>query len=565
MPERVASLPAVFLAPGKKRLSVWAYIFLFFLCVAFYAPGFVSLPPTDRDESSFAQSSKQMIESNNYVDIRIQEKPRYKKPIGIYWLQASSVKLLNPDHLKEIWAYRVPSFLGAATAVLMTAALGTFLFGPLAGILGAMMMAGCVVLNVEARMAKTDAALLGCIMVMQYGLAKAYIKRKEKFATSLAFWTALGLGVLIKGPIILLVLFSTLLWLWLQERKLKWFLTLRPAMGLPYALALIIPWFTLMILGSQGQFVDQSIGHDFIAKIWNGEFRGIIPPGVHLLALPVVFAPFALFAFLALPDIWRHRHEPAIRFCLGWIIPAWIVFELSLTKLPHYVMPLYPAIAMLAAKFLSDGFPALTKNIKPWFPALVMGLWLMICTGLLLALIYMPYALDQAWNAWQIGASALFFLSLNAALFFLMQRTPSRSVIALTIGSLIFMGVTFGITLPRLQHIWLSKQVAHIAERTKPCEKPEIITATYDEPSLVFLAGTETQFIASGAQAAFAVWLNPCRMALIDGNHKQLFLDVFAKARYKPIEVGHVEGLNTGRGRKVSLTLYTLPMEAKRQ
>ena len=144
MPERLSAIPGFFIAPGKRRLSPWAYVFLFVLCVAAFTPGLVRLPPTDRDESSFAQATKQMIESGNFVDIRLQDKPRYKKPVGIYWLQMASVRLLNPDHLNEIWAYRIPSFLGATLAVLMTAALGSLLFNPMTGLLAAIMMAGCV-------------------------------------------------------------------------------------------------------------------------------------------------------------------------------------------------------------------------------------------------------------------------------------------------------------------------------------------------------------------------------------------------------------------------------------
>ena len=55
-----------------------------------------TMPPTDRDEASFAQATKQMIETGDYLDIRLQDKPRYQKPIGIYWLQAAAVKLFDP-------------------------------------------------------------------------------------------------------------------------------------------------------------------------------------------------------------------------------------------------------------------------------------------------------------------------------------------------------------------------------------------------------------------------------------------------------------------------------------
>ena len=79
-----------------KRLVALAQrrplVSLLFLCFLAAMPGFFSLPPLDRDESRFAQATKQMLESGQYVDIRFQNEVRYKKPVGIYWLQALAVK-----------------------------------------------------------------------------------------------------------------------------------------------------------------------------------------------------------------------------------------------------------------------------------------------------------------------------------------------------------------------------------------------------------------------------------------------------------------------------------------
>ena len=52
---------------------------------------------------------------------------------------------------------------------------------------------------------------------------------------------------------------------------------------------------------------------------------------------------------MAIPFVWTHRREAAVRFLIAWIVPSWIVFEMIKTKLPHYVLPLFPAIACLAA------------------------------------------------------------------------------------------------------------------------------------------------------------------------------------------------------------------------
>ncbi len=72
-------------------------------------PGLFTLPPMDRDESRFAEASAQMLESGDFTNILFQDEPRYKKPVGVYWLQAASVKALSTVEQRQIWAFRIPS------------------------------------------------------------------------------------------------------------------------------------------------------------------------------------------------------------------------------------------------------------------------------------------------------------------------------------------------------------------------------------------------------------------------------------------------------------------------
>src|SRR5271167_1655481 len=79
-------------------------------------PSLFLLPPIDRDEARFAEASAQMLESGDLTTIMFQDEPRFKKPVGIYWLQALSVRLLSSVERREIWAFRIPSLLGAMLA-----------------------------------------------------------------------------------------------------------------------------------------------------------------------------------------------------------------------------------------------------------------------------------------------------------------------------------------------------------------------------------------------------------------------------------------------------------------
>jgi 4-amino-4-deoxy-L-arabinose transferase-like glycosyltransferase len=573
MLEQLTTIPQSFYQQEQKRLSFLAYLFLFLVCVAFFTPGIVTIPATDRDESSFAQASKQMIESGNYTDIRLKDEPRYKKPIGIYWLQSTSVRLFNPHYLDEIWAYRIPSFLGATISVLMTAALGTLLFGPMVGLLAALMLAGSVLLNVEARLAKTDAALLASIMVSLYALAKAYIENKEQqlaieytkslknsispYVNPFVFWTALSCGILIKGPIILMPLIGVLLWLRISDKNLKWFKSLRPVLGFIYALVLISPWFIAISMQSHGVFIEQSAGHDMFAKIWQGQNRGVMPPGMYLMALPLTFFPFVLFILFAAPDAWKNRKDTSVKFCLGWIIPTWVIFELSFTKLPHYVLPTYPALSLLTAKFLSDGFPTLAVTTRRLPIALVIGFWIILGMGFAILFSLLPILVDGTWQPPQMFAGIFLILSQGATLL-LMPKHKTTSVIALTIGSLIFLSITFGSTLPQLQHIWMSREIVTAVEPLKPCPDSQIVSVGYHEPSLVFMAGTQTILAMNGLEAADDLKRNSCDVVVINGDQKDEFVGAFSGAAYQPRPLATINGLNSGHGSQVDMFIYAI-------
>lgn len=555
---------SLFGARDGHDLSWRAYVLLIILCLAFYVPGLASLPPTDRDESLFAQASKQMIETGDYVDIHFLGTPRYKKPIGIYWLQAAAVRLLSPQHLDQIWAYRIPSLIGAILAVLMTATMGALLFNSTVGVAAGVMLATCLDLDIEAHLAKTDAMLLASVMVAQYALARARLLPQSGWMNAAVFWSAMGIGILLKGPIILLPVLSTLLWLRFTEKNLNWFQRLKPVAGIIYTLLLIAPWFVAINLASHGQFAAQSGGHDFLAKLWQGQDRGHLPPGLHALVFPVVFFPFSLFAMLAIPDAWAARRQANVRFCIGWIVPTWIVFEASLTKLPHYVLPAYPAIALLAAKFFLDGFPVLRHSARRWWPVLAVSVWLVVGMALAVGMAALPFIVDHTINAAQIVVSGVFLLAQAAGLLLFLLGKKIQSVAALAFGMLIFSGTAMTSTVPDLQRLWVARAIVAEAKKIAPCAELKIVSAGYEEPSLAFLAGTTTKLVPNGTYAAAEMQYDLCRIGVINKPLLHEFLTASRDADTQPVPAaGLVEGVNTGHGDATALYFYVMPQTRK--
>ena len=152
---------------------------LLILSLLAFLPGLFQVPPVDRDEARFAQATKQMVETGDYVDIRFQDEVRYKKPVGIYWLQAAAVKAGSALGIAEaptrIALYRLPSLLGALTSVLLTYWTALAFVNRRAALLAAMMMATSILLGVEARLAKTDAVLLASVLAAMGSMARIYL------------------------------------------------------------------------------------------------------------------------------------------------------------------------------------------------------------------------------------------------------------------------------------------------------------------------------------------------------------------------------------------------------
>ena len=542
------------------------YLLLVLLSLVLFVPGEASLPPLDRDESRYAQATAQMFETGNFLDIRFQDRPRYLQPAGIYWLQALSVSLLSAPEKREVWAYRVPSLIGATVSVLLTAWLGNLLFGAPTGFVAGVLLAVSLILGVEARMAKIDATLLAVVLAAQAALARIYLASKEAgtgreaptFWAAASFWLALGLGLMLKGPIILLVVGGTVVLLAITERRVGWLRRLRPAWGVPLMLAVVLPWFVAIGVISKGAFFADAVGHSMLGKVATGQQSHGAPPGYHLAAFPLTFWPGSLFAAFAAAFVWARRREPAVRFCLCWIAPTWIAFELILTKLPHYTLPTYPAIACLAAAgLLAPGgghWPRWGVYLVRAFAAI----WLVLGIALACLPPVATWALEARIDA--VGVlTALAIVPLLAGTLLLLRRGRSIGAVACAGAAALVLYVSaYAHQLPNLETIWLSPRIAEAVGRAKPCPATTLATVPYREPSLVFLLGTATKLTDARGAAEHLLHDPACGLALVGAQERSPFLALMQAAKVEPREVDRIRGLNYSTGKQTELFLYAV-------
>ena len=407
------------------------------------------------------------------------------------------------------------------------------------------LLAACVVLTIEAHIAKTDAALLGATTIAITILAKAFMRLPLSRAACALFWAAAGAGILIKGPITPMVLGLTALTAAIAVRDARWLARLRPLWGIPLMLAIVAPWFVAIGIATHGAFFADAVGGDLGRKLAGAEQSHGAWPGTHALLLPLLAFPATVPVLCGLAAAWRRRGDRATIFLLAWLLPSWAVFEAVPTKLPHYTLPLYPALMLLGAAWLTDGArPALA----PWLRRAT-GI-LAACAALLIAAgaICLPFLL----HAPAILAAPALLCALPAAWFAARARTPARAAAAIAASGLMCAAL-LGLELPALTPLWIAPRAEATLRQAWPAWNPQghgLLVAGYAEPSLMFLAGTDLTLLPAGPIAADLLADHPDDAALVAGPALAGFLaEAARKAHHHYRPSAQVAGYNYSRGK----------------
>jgi 4-amino-4-deoxy-L-arabinose transferase-like glycosyltransferase len=524
-----------------------------------FLPGIASLQPVDREEPRFAQAAKQMLETGDFVAIRLQDEPQHTNPPGIYWLQSASVAAAEALGLNAarttIAVYRVPSLLGALAAILLTYWAALALASRREAFLAAAFLAASLLLMVEARLAKPDAVLLACIIAGMGGLARAYLARgaaRLPLPTVVLFWLATGVGMLVAGPVVLFFPGSAALTLAVRERSLRWLSVLRPALGFAIVLVICAPWAAAIAWRTGFDFFTAG-GSEALTKLLAVEHYRWTPPGAYLLLFFLTFWPTAVFAAIAAPFVWINRRADVVFFLLAWTLPAWILLEFVPTKMPQYVMPLYPALAILTALALTRGFVGPHRVFARPASLLVV----LVPIGLAITL---PLAAQHFGDRLAIIGMPLVFVSVMVALFawylFLRRAAIAAALMGVAAAMVLSAGV-FGFFQPLLRSLQISDRLVETVEAID-CPASRIATLGYREPSLVFLVGTQLSILDSGAEAVAFLSGEGCRVALVERRRQSEFLAALDGDAVAPALLTRVSGFNASEGQRVDVGVYVV-------
>jgi 4-amino-4-deoxy-L-arabinose transferase-like glycosyltransferase len=536
---------------GKGQLRRWGPWVLAALALALYLPGNNVLPLLDRDEPRFAQATREMIERDEWIVPYFNGQYRLHKPVLIYWLMRGTYAVFGVNE----FAARLPSALCAAALVGLTCYIGTRWFSAVTGCLAGFTLMTCVQLFLLGRSATADLPMVLAVLVAHWAMWELLTDGKSKWWW--LFWGALGVGFLAKGPVAILLPGLTLLFyrfaLWRQPVPWR---RLRPELGIPVMLAIICAWGIPALVRTHGEFWRIGIGYHVVARgVESFEGHGAFAPYFYFAT-----ALFSLFPWIAFAGdgihATRQNWNAKNAFLVSWVAGTYLLFTLYLTKLPHYVLPCFPALFLLLGQARGTG-----RWATRWFWT-VTGIGLALAIGLLAATCVVP----GEWRLLGLALTGLVAGPVTLAVYWRNGRVFRAVVpLAMIVVSIVALGVAWRRICPAIA----VQRVTQSLPAATRCA-----TVEFGEPSIIFY--TSRRWEELGGAAAIQKFLRTdgpglvvCaeRETRVEDQLKKWFglrvpvravldLDSLDTTGWQRVDVG---GLNMARVSWVQLRVYYRP------
>ncbi len=333
-------------------------------------------------------------------------------------------------------------------------------------------------------------------------------------------------------------------------------------LGLSLVLLICAPWFIDITIVTNGDFWRGAAGTDFAQKLTGGSEGHFAPPGVHTLLLCVTLFPASFLIGGAIQTAIQRWREPAVKFALAWFVLAFIIFELTPTKLPHYPLPTFGALIWLCAL-------SLDAPLKPWARIVNLVVGLLGATVLSVAAFIGLKQFGAPSNTVMAVLVAVSTLVLGFLGWWLMMRKRPRTGLAFLVIAGIIGHLSVVSLIASLKPLWMSRQMeqslvaAHLDPRQGEAPGP-VASLGYSEPSFVFRMGTQTELLDDDAEGA-AEALKNGQPVFVEQRFDAPFQAAAKAQGIAPHLVSQVKGLDYSNGHKMTITLYdnTPPEPAK--
>lgn len=482
------------------------------LSFAVLLPGTFDVSLVDRDEGWYAQVSREMLDTGDWLVPHYLGQPWIAKPPLLYWCAAASFAVFGV----RAWAARLVSVLAMAVAVQLVATLGSELYNRRVALLAACSFVTAGLPVIVGKMVLTDALLLACCLAATVLLWRI-TTRGPTSGRSLGFWLFVGLAILAKGPAVLVFVGAFALGLvviaWRHPSSGK--VPVPPTAGrggpallpasfwlaCPVCFAVAAPWYVYVALGAGGTFWQQFMGYEIVSRLIGAPHGHAGPPGYYVLLSLAGWLPWTVLVPGAVFEAWRARRDDRVaRLLLIWCGVPWLFLELIPSKLPHYILPCYVPLAILFGRMWDIGLQqAVTSRQR-----LVLALW----AGVPMALGAMLLVTAVIWHelAWSLaaGIAGAILLAGFALVGWLARQRRLWPAWVSAVGVIALFHVVAGVwVLPGFEPYRLSRQIA--AQANALCgPNSEVLVCGYTEPTVFFYLRRPAR-VVSAAEVSRAV------------------------------------------------------------
>lgn len=523
--------------------------FLIFIAICFliFLSGVFKLPVLDRDEARFATASKTMLMERNYIDIKMYDEVRYKKPVGIYWLQVVSNKIFGARPFDKIAIYRLPSIIGIFLSFILVFNYLRKIYCNEIAFLSVFFIMFSLITFSETHQAKTDGILFLTITLCNLITIKFLERNNITPLEQITYWISLAIGILIKGPIILIfTVLPMLIHSFIKKKNLL--KSLFSPLAFLIFLLISVPWFVLITIESHGLFWQESVGHDLLKKVGSGQESHGFPPGYYLLTTFILFWPGSVFIYPAIKSLLnkfkrKSKASDSFLFLVLIIFIPYFIYEIIPTKLPHYIFPAYFPLSVIISRYIIEY--GINEGIdKRYLPLILLYPLLVI---VLISFVIFEYS--------QIDVNFfLIILSLSSIFIIFWKKIINCFQKFLIIAALfqlsLYLTLIFFVK-DRIDSLWIASNVNSIIDTNFP-KYDLIYNFGFNEPSLVFLTSHKSKKI------------NP--QYLNTGNVKNkniLFIvtdelsDSFNDEKLKGFKlIDEFSGFNYSKGKKVKFNIF---------
>jgi 4-amino-4-deoxy-L-arabinose transferase-like glycosyltransferase len=354
----------------------WLLLLLLAVClfVLFYQIGTAGL--FEPDEGRNAEKAREILLLNDWITPHENFFPVLDKPMFFYWLVAMSYKAFGLSQ----WAARLPSALAAFGCLALIYTFVRRRWGPWEALWSGLIMISGFEFFILSRVVISDMTLTFCITLALYSFFEAAYteERTRRRIYCLVMYGALAAGTLIKGlvglliPGLIIFFYVCLTKQWSVLRGLYLF------PGALSFLAIIAPWYLLAETHNPG-FLRYYLWDEHFGRFATASFDRKQPWYFFLAVLFVGFLPWSMLLPNVIKRYWSRPLDEKNIFLILWFILPLIFFSISSSKLPHYILPIFPALSVLTATTLVGLFQDRGCNIKRplaalwWLQSLAIG------------------------------------------------------------------------------------------------------------------------------------------------------------------------------------------------